>query len=251
MAKPASRQEFKDYVLRKVGHPVIQINISEEQIEDRIDEALSFWNDYHYNGSSHVYLKHQMTQEDIDNGYIEIADPIFQRLLGVTRIFDLGASISSGTGIFNVTYQFVLNNVQDITSYNVSNYYMFMQHLAFIQEILVGKPMIRYNKHVNKIFLDMSMSKIAVGNWIIIEGYDILDEQLHHDMWNDRWLQNYAAVLIREQWGFNLTKFTNMQLVGGVMFNGEQILAEAREERRAMEEQAISSLQPLIYNFYG
>lgn len=251
MAKPASRQEFKDYILRKLGHPVIQVNVSDEQIEDRVDEALQFWADYHYNGSSQVYLKHQMTQEDLDNGYIEIADPIFQRLLGVTRIFDLGASISTGTGIFNVTYQFVLNNVQDITSYNVSNYYMFMQHLAFIQEILVGKPMIRYNKHINRIYLDMSMSKIAVGNWVIIEGYDILDEELHSDMWNDRWLQNYAAVLLREQWGFNLSKFSNMQLVGGVQFNGEQMLNEAREERRLLEEQAINSLQPLVYNFYG
>lgn len=251
MAKPASRQEFKEYILRKCGHPVIQINVSDEQLEDRIDEALSFWNDYHYNGSSHVYLKHQMTQEDIDNGYVEISDPIFQRLLGVTRIFDLGASISTGTGIFNVTYQFVLNNLTDITSYNVSNYYMFMQQLAFIQEVLVGKPMIRYNKHVNKIYLDMNTSKIAVGNWIIIEGYDILDEAMHSDMWNDRWLQNYATVLVREQWGYNITKFTNMQLVGGVQFNGEQILSEAREERRLLEEQAINSLQPLVYNFYG
>lgn len=251
MAKPTSRQEFKDYILRKLGHPVIQINVSDEQIEDRIDEALSFWNDYHYNGSSHVYLKHQMTQEDIDNGYIEMSDPIFQRLLGVTRIFDLGASISTGTGIFNVTYQFVLNNLTDITSYNVSNYYMFMQQLAFIQEVLVGKPMIRYNKHVNKIYLDMNTSKIAVGNWIIIEGYDIIDETLHSDMWNDRWLQNYATCLLREQWGYNLTKFINMQLIGGVQFNGEQILIEAREERKQMEEQAINSLQPLVYNFYG
>jgi hypothetical protein len=249
--KPSSRQEFKEYILRKLGHPVISINVSDEQIDDRVDEAISFFNDYHYNGASHVYLKHQITQEDLDLGYIEIADEIYQRLLGVTRIFDLGASISSGTGIFNVSYQFVLNNVQDITSYNVSNYYMFMQHLAFIQEVLVGKPMIRYNKHVNKIYLDMNTSKIAVGNWIIIEGYDIIDEQLHSDMWNDRWLQNYATALLKEQWGSNITKFSNMQLVGGVQFNGEQILNDAKEERRALEEQAINSLQPLTYNFYG
>ena len=251
MAKPASRKEFREYVLRKIGAPVIQINVSDEQIEDRIDEAIQFWNDYHYNGAQHVYLKHQMTQEDLDRGYVELPDEVFQRLLGVTRIFDLGASISSGTGIFNVQYQFVLNNINDITGYTVSNYYMMMQHLAFIQEVLVGKPMIRYNKHVNKLYMDMNMSKIAVGNWIIIEGYDIIDEAEYSDMWNDRWLQNYAVVLIREQWGFNLTKFTNMQLVGGVQFNGEQILADAKEERRDMEDKAINSLQPLVFNFTG
>ncbi len=252
MAKPTSRQEFRDYILRKIGYPVIQINVSDEQIEDRIDEAVSFWNDYHYSGSEHVYLKHQLTAQDIEQGYIDLNDkPAFKRILGITRIFDLGVSISSGSGMFNVTYQFVLNNIQDITGYTVSNYYMTMQHLQFIQEILVGKPMIRYNKHVNKLQLDITTGKLTPGNYIIIEAYDIIDEELYSDMWNDRWLQNYAAVLVREQWGLNLTKFTNMQLVGGVQFNGEQILNEAREERRAMEEQAISSLQPLLYNFSG
>ena len=251
MAKPASRQEFKEYILRKIGAPVIQINLSDEQIEDRIDEAISFWNDYHYSGSEHVYLKHQLTETDISNGYIELPDAVYQRLLGVTRVWDMGVSISSGTGMFNVSYQFVLNNIQDITGYSMSNYYMTMQHLQFIQEVLVGKPMIRYNKHVNKIHLDMTMSKLTPGNYIVIEGYDIIDEALYSDMWNDRWLQNYATVLVREQWGLVLTKFTNMQLVGGVQFNGDQILSEAKADRKEMEEQAISSLQPLVYNFSG
>lgn len=251
MARPTSKQEFKEYVLRKIGAPVIQINVSDEQVDDRIDEAIQFWNDYHYNGSEHVYLKHQLTQTDIDNGYIELPDEVYQRLLGVTRIFDMGVSISAGGGMFNVTYQFVLNNIQDITGFTVSNYYQTMQHLQFIQEILVGRPMIRYNKHVNKIHLDMTMRKLVPGNFIIIEGYDIIDPGLYSDMWNDRWLQNYATVLVKEQWGTNLTKFTNMQLVGGVQFNGEQILNEAREERRLMEEQAINSLQPLVFNFSG
>jgi hypothetical protein len=247
MAKPQSKEQFKEYCLRKLGHPVIQINVSEEQVDDRVDEALSFWNDYHYNGSELIYLKHVLTQEDIDREYIEVPE----RLLGVVRIFDLSSSISSGTGMFNVTYQFVLNNIGDITGYNIQNYYMSMQNLRFMQEMLVGYPMIRYNKHINKLYLDLSWDKLTVGNYIIIEAYDIIDEQLYIDMWNDRWLQNYATALIKEQWGSNLTKFTNMQLVGGVQFNGEQILNDAREERRAIEEQAIASLQPLIYNFSG
>lgn len=251
MAKPQSRQEFKEYVLRKIGAPVLQINASDEQIEDRIDEAIQFFNDYHYNGAEHIYLKHQITETDIANGYIQLADEIFQRLLGVTRIFNVGGSISSGTGMFNVSYQFVLNNIHDITSFNVNQYYTAMQHIQFIQEILVGMPMIRYNKHVNKIYLDMTMSKLSPGTYIIIEGYDLIDESLYSDMWNDRWLQNYATVLIREQWGYNLTKFVNAQLVGGVQFNGEQILNDAREERKNMEEQAINSLQPLVFNFSG
>jgi len=247
MAQPNTKQEFKQYVLRKIGAPVIQINVSDEQVDDRVDEAISFWRDYHYDGSQLVYIKHELTQQDIDRGYVEVPE----RLLGVVRIFDLSSSISTGTGFFNVQYQFVLNNLEDLTSYSIQHYYMSLQYLQFIQEILVGLPMIRYNRHVNRLYLDVTKSILNPGSFIVIEAYDIIDEATYSDVWKDRWLQNYAAVLIREQWGLNLTKFTNMQLIGGVQFNGENILAEARAERKEMEEEAVSKLQPLTYNFIG
>lgn len=247
MALPSSRSEFKDYILRKIGAPVIEINVSDEQVEDRIDEAISFWRDYHYDGSQMVYLKHELTQEEIDQGYVEIPE----NMLGVTRIFDLSSSISTGTGFFNVQYQFVLNNLDDITGYNIQHYYMSMSHLQFLQEILVGKQLIRYNRHMNRLHIDGKKSVMTAGSYIIIEGYDIIDGETYSDVWQDRFLQNYASALIREQWGLNLTKFTNMQLVGGVQFNGEQILSEAKTDRKEMEENAINSLQPLTYNFVG
>lgn len=247
MARPTTRAEFKEYVLRKIGAPVIQINVSDEQVEDRIDEAISFWRDYHYSGSQLIYLKHQLTQTDIDNGYIEVPE----RLLGISRIFDLSSSISTGAGFFNVQYQFVLNNLEDITGYNIQHYWQSMQYLEFIQEILVGKPLIRYNRHINRVYIDVNKDLLVPGEYIIVEAYDIIDPDTYSDVWNDRWLQNYASALIREQWGLNLTKFTNMQLVGGVQFNGEQILSEAKADRKEMEEQATQSLQPLTYNFIG
>jgi hypothetical protein len=247
MAQPDTRQEFADYVLRKIGAPVIEINVSEDQIEDRIDEGVSFWRDYHYNGSQLIYIKHQITQEDKDNGYVQVPSTI----LGISKVFDLSTSISTGSGIFNVNYQFVLTNIQDITSYNMQHYYMTMQNLEFLQEILVGRPLIRYNRHVNRVHIDADKSNLTVGEYIIIEAYDVIDPNTYSDVWSDRWLQNYCSALIREQWGLNLTKFSNMMLVGGVMFNGEQILAEARADRERMEEDAIANLQPLTYNFIG
>ena len=116
MAQPTTRNEFKDWVLRKLGAPVIDINVSDEQVEDRIDEAIDYWRDYHYNGSQLVYLKHQLTQTDKDNGYITLPST----LLGISGIFNMQSSISTGSGIFNVQYQFVLNNLEDITGYNLS-----------------------------------------------------------------------------------------------------------------------------------
>lgn len=247
MAQPTTRQEFKDWVLRKLGAPVIDINVSDEQIDDRLDEAVDFWRDYHYNGSQLVYMKHQITQENKDNGYIDLPTGI----LGISGIFNMQSSISTGSGIFNVQYQFVLNNLEDITGYNITNYYMSMSHLEFLQEMLVGKPMIRYNKHVNRLYLDTDPGLLVVGEYIIIEAYDVIDPSTYSDVWSDRWLQNYATALVKEQWGSNLTKFSGMQLVGGVSFNGEQILSDAREERRLMEEEAVNELQPLSYNYIG
>lgn len=247
MPQPTTREEFKDYILRKIGAPVIEVNVAEEQVEDRVDEALSFWNDYHYNGSQLVYIRHQLNAEDVANKYITLPE----KLLGISKVFDLSSSISSGTGMFNVQYQFVLNNVTDINGYGMQNYYMTMQHLEFMQEILVGKPLIRYNKHVNKLYIDVDSSSLVEGQYIVIEAYDLIDPDTYSDVWSDRWLQNYASVLVREQWGLNLTKFTGMQLVGGVSFSGENILAEARADRERIEEDAISNLQPLTYNWIG
>jgi|TARA_R110000744_G_scaffold288531_1_gene399497 hypothetical protein len=247
MAQPNSREDFKEYILRKIGAPVIQINVAEEQVEDRVDEAVSFWRDYHYNGSQLIYLKHEITEADKENGYITLPRDI----LGISKIFNFDTSISTGGGMFNVQYQFVLNNVQSMSSYGMTNYFMTMQHIEFMQEMLVGKPIIRYNKHVNKLHIDNDKERWVVGNYIIVEAYDIIDPDEFSDVWQDRWLQNYASVLIREQWGLNLTKFTGMQLAGGVSFNGEQILSEARAEREKMEEDAINNLQPLTYNFIG
>ena len=247
MAQPTTREEFKDYILRKIGAPVIEINVADEQLDDRVEEAMSFWNDYHYNGSQLVYIKHLLTAEDVANKYITLPD----KLLGISKVFDLSTSLSSGTGIFNVQYQFVLNNVTSINSYGMQNYYMTMQHLEFMKEILVGRPLIRYNKHVNRLHIDVASSSLIEGQYIIIEAYDLIDPTTYSDVWSDRWLQNYATILVREQWGLNLTKFTGMQLVGGVSFNGESILAEARADRERVEEEAIRSLQPLTYNFIG
>jgi len=247
MTQPTTRAEFKDYCLRKLGWPVIDINLSDEQIDDRIDEAIDFYRDYHYDGSQLVYLKHQITQAEIDQGWI----PVDSNLLGVTRVFNFSSSIASGSGMFNVNYQFVLNNLQSITGYSIQNYYTSMTHLQFLQEWLVGTPLIRYNRRVDRLYIDVDKGQMSDGMWIIVEAYDIVDPDVYADFWKDRWLQNYAATLIKENWGNVLTKFDGMQLVGGTTFNGQQILSEAREERQRMEEQAIQTLQPLVHNWIG
>lgn len=245
MAQPVNRQEFKEYCLRKLGKPVIEINVDDDQVEDRIDEAISFWRDYHYDGSELVYYKHQLTADDLANGYI----PIPPEIIGVVRIFDIGgmyAGISGG--IFSAQYQYILNNISTLNSGGISDYFNMRTNLNLIEEVFTGKPIVRFNRHSNKLFLDVSSSKLEVGNYLIVESYGTIETP---DVWSDRWLQNYATCLIKENWGSNVTKYQNMQLVGGMSFNGEKILDDAREERRKLENEVIIGFSPLIRNFYG
>lgn len=246
MAQPTTREEFKQWCLRKLGKPVIEINVDDDQVEDRIDEAISYWNDYHFDGVEKTFFKKELNQTDIDNQYITVPENI----IGVINIFDIGDSLSTNN-LFNIRYQFALNEIYDLSNYNLSNYYLAMQHIQFLEEILVGKQPIRYNRHVNKLHIDMDWGKVNVGDYIIAEAYQVLDPNTYNDMWKDRWLQNYAAAKIKYQWGTNLTKFEGMQLPGGVTFNGMQILQDAQQEIDKLEEDMITSYSLPVIDMIG
>lgn len=246
MAQPTSRAEFKEYCLRKLGKPVIEINVDQDQIEDRIDEALMYYWDYHFDGTEKMYVKYQMTQTDLDNGYILVPENV----IGVVNLFPIAGNLT-GSGIFSATYQFVLNNLHDFVNYDMINYYMSFQHLAFMQEILSGRQPIRYNRNQNKLYIDMNKDKINVGEFIVYECYQVVDPTTYADVWKDRWLQNYATAKIKYQWGTNLTKFIGMNLPGGVQFNGEKILNDADEEIKKMEQEMLSSYSLPITDMIG
>jgi hypothetical protein len=249
MAKPTTRKEFKEYCLRKMGHPVIKINLDNDQIEDRIDEAIQYYNDYHFDGAEKIYYKHLVTQTDIDNKYITI--PGSENVIGITRIFNIGDPSMNASDIFNIRYQIALNDMYTLTSVSMTPYYLAMEHLALIQELLVGQQPIRFNRHMNRISVDMNWDKAKVGNYLLFEGYKALDPDTYSDMWNDRWLQNYTVVLLTEAWGRILTKFDSMQLVGGVKFNGNKILDDARKEREKLEAEMITTYSLPAYDFFG
>ena len=246
MAQPTSREEFKEWCLRKLGKPVIEINVDDDQVDDRIDEALSYYHDYHFDGTEKMYVKRQITQKDIENGWI----PVPENVIGVVNIFPIAGNLT-GSGIFSANYQFVLNNLHDFVNYDMINYYMSFQNLAFMQEILSGRQPIRYNRHMNKLHVDVSKDKLNVGDYLVYECYQVLDPEYYTDVWKDRWLQNYATAKIQEAWGRNLTKFTGMNLPGNVQFNGEKILDDAREDIKRMEDEMISSYSLPIHDLVG
>lgn len=237
MAKPTSRAEFKEYCLRSLGKPVINIDVEDSQVDDRVDEALRYYWDYHFDGSEKAYYKHQITEEDKANKYIILPDNI----IGAVRIFGIGFYSSSTNNMFNVNYQIALNDLYALTSYNLVPFYMTMQHLNVLQEILVGEKPIRYNRHNNILHVDMNWEVIDTGQYLIVEAYEILDPDIYTEAWSDRWLMAYTTALIKRQWGNNTKKFKNMVLPGGITISGQEMYDEAQEEIAKMEAEMINS----------
>ncbi len=244
MAQPTNREEFKEFCLRKLGKPLIEINVSDDQVDDRLDQALSFYADYHYDATEKIYYKHQVTSTDKANKYITIPDNI----IGAVKVFNINDP-SLGYNMFDIRYQIALNDLYTLTNTSLVPYYMAMEHLATIQELLVPDTMIRYSRHKNQLFIDMNWDRVLVDQYFLVEAYQVIDPEVYTDVWKDRWLQEYTTVLIKENWGENLGKFLNMSLPGGVKFNGDRILSEARQDKAKMEEDMIKSYSMPIQDF--
>lgn len=247
MAVPTSRSEFKAYCLRKLGAPVIEINVDDDQVDDRVDEAFRYWWDYHFDGSDKIYYKQQITEQNKTDKYITLPENIN----GVVRIFPIADPIVRSDDLFNIRYQIALNDLYTLTSVSMVPYYMVMEHLALVSELLVGQQPIRYVRHKDRLYVDMDWNSMRVGEFLLVEAYEVVDPDVYTDAYGDRWLQNYCTALIKRQWGSNLTKFTGMSLPGGVQFNGEKIYNDAVDEIAKLEQEMISSYSLPVSDMIG
>jgi hypothetical protein len=247
MATPTTKAEFKEYCLRKLGKPVIEINVDDDQVDDRIDEALRYYYDYHFDGSERTYYKHQITENDVANKYITLPENI----IGAVSVFSIGDPSIRADDLFNIRYQIALNDLYTLTNVSIVPYYMVMEHLSLLTEMLVGKQPIRYSRHKDRLHIDTDWGNLRVGSFLVVEAYEIIDPAVYIDAWNDRWLQNYATALIKRQWGSNLTKFTGMSLPGGVQFNGEKLYNDAVDEINKMEQEMISGYSLPVLDMIG
>lgn len=246
MAVPSSRSEFKEYCLRKLGKPVIEINVDDDQVEDRIDEALKYYWDYHFDGTERIYYKHAITANNVVDKYITLPENV----IGAVRIFNIGDPMVTNN-LFDIRYQIALNDLYTLTSVSMIPYYMMFQHIQHMEQLLVGQQPIRYNRHNDKLYVDMDWNKVNVGNYLIVEAYQVLDPDVYTDAWGDRWLSRYATALIKKQWGSNLTKFSGLQLPGGVQFNGDKIYNDAVNEIEAMEKDMSNSYSLPAFDMIG
>ena len=260
MAEPASREQLKQYALRALGKPVIEINADDNQLEDRIDEALQYFAQYHYDGIRRTYLKYKYTQADKDRvttnssesvtkngvttaweegqGYIVVPDSV----VSVVNIFPF--SSKGSLNLFDVRYQLRLNDLYDFSSTSVVNYDVVMRQLDFLDHILVGEKPLRFNQHDNRLYIDMDWKNdLQVDEYLVIECYRKMDPTVYTDVYNDIYLKRYVTALFKKQWGANLAKFNGIAMIGGVTLNGQQIYTEALQDVEKLETEIRSTFE--------
>ena len=232
MAIITSRDELKDYCLRRLGAPVIKINVDDAQLEDRMDDALQIYQDYHYDAVEKYYWKHEITQEDVDNRYFSVHPDI----TGITRIFPLNDTLTKGN-MFDLRYQLRLHELYDFTSTSYTNFSITMQHLRNLELMFTGEIPIRFQRHTNRLTPDWAWGtpQAYVGMTVIAEGYKIIDPEIFSDVYNDRWLKTYITAVFKRQWGDNMKKYGGVQLPGGIILNGKEIFDEAVRDIEQLE----------------
>ena len=279
MAKPSTRQGLIDYCLRKLGAPVLEINVDDDQIDDLVDDAIQYFNERHYDGVERMYLKYKVSQDDIDRGraggtdgvgivtttgtsnivgtattfnfyensnYIQVPDSV----IGVEKIFKFDTSAISG-GMFSIKYQLFLNDLYYFSSVDLLTYAMTKTYLEDIDFLLTTDKQVRFNKRQDRLYLDIDWTAQSEGNYLVIDCYRALDPNDYARVWNDSFLKPYLTALIKRQWGQNMMKFTGVKLPGGVELNGRQMYDDAQKELDVLMEKMSNTYELPPYDMIG
>jgi len=272
MAQPASRQEFIDYCKRQLGAPVLEVNVAEEQISDLIDDAIQHFNERHFDGVAQMYLKYQVTQEDIDRGtapnktqvgivttntsatiagvstsfkweensnYLQVPPSI----IGVTKVFHFDGSNTMSSGMFSMKYQLFLNDIHYWGNTELLTYSMLKRYLEDIDFLLTTEKQIRFNQRMDRLYLDIDWDEVVANDYFVIDCWRLVDPSDYSRVWNDSFLKRYCVQLFKRQWGQNLIKFQGVKLPGGVELNGRQIYDDATKELERIGDQMMSTYE--------
>ena len=261
MSKPNSRATLKDYCLRKLGYPVLEINVDDDQIDDLTDDAIQYFQERHFDGIERVFLKHKLTAADITtakttatttsattgasngitstgnadsfletNNYLKLPDHV----IGVEKVFKMDQNTIS-SGLFNIKYQIFLNDLYYYGALDLLNYAMTKTYLEDLSRIITPDTQIRFNKKQHNLYMDIDWNQISADTFIILDCYRLVDPGTATDVYNDFWLKRYLTALIKKQWGQNLIKFQGVMLPGGIQLNGRQIYDDAVKEIEEIE----------------
>ena len=275
MASPSSRSELADYCRRQLGAPVLEINVADEQVDDIIDDAVQYFQERHFDGVAQAYLKYRITQDDIDRGRASMAsgkkqtgittttatadiagtDVTFSyyensnflqipaSVIGVTKIYHFDGTNTMTNNMFSVKYQMFLNDIYYWGSTELLTYAMTKTYLEDINFLLTTEKQIRFNKRMDRLYLDIDWDSVTKDDWLIIDCFRQLDPSDYARVWNDSFLKKYTTALLKRQWGQNLLKFQGVKLPGGVELNGRQIYDDAEKDLEIIREQMSNSYE--------
>jgi len=280
MAKPSTKQELIDYCQRRLGAPVLEINVDDDQIDDLVDDTFQYFNERHFDGVEKMFIKYKITQADIDRGkatgttgvgivtttalgvntgigsitsnwyetsnYIQVPDSV----LGVEKVFKFDTSSISG-GMFSIKYQLFLNDLYYFNSVELMQYAMTKTYLEDIDFLLTPEKQMRFNKRQDRLYIDMDWSESAVDEWIILECYRALDPESFTQGYNDSFVKKYLTALIKRQWGQNLIKFKGTKLPGGIELNGREIYDDAIKDLEDIKERMSTEYEVPPLDFIG
>ena len=281
MAKPATRQQLIDYSLRKLGAPVLEINVDDDQIDDAVDDAFQFFNERHFDGVERMYLKYKISDEDINRGsasgttgvgivttsatstsiagygtttsnwyetsnFIQVPDSV----IGVEKVFKFDTSSISGS-MFSIKYQLFLNDLYYFNSVELLQYAMVKTYLEDIDFLLTTDKQVRFNKRQDRLYLDIDWGAQQKDDFIILDCYRVLDPTNFTGVYNDSFLKRYLTSLIKRQWGQNLIKFKGTKLPGGIELNGREIYDDAERELEDLRSKMTSEYELPPYDFIG
>ena len=281
MSKPSSRQELIKYCLRRLGAPVLEINVDDDQIDDLVDDAIQYFQERHFDGVERMYLKYKITQDDLDRGrakgtdgvgivttsasstsisgigtitsnfyetsnFIQVPDSV----IGIEKIFKFDTSSISG-GMFSIKYQLFLNDLYYFNSVELLQYAMTKTYLEDIDFLLTTDKQIRFNKRQDRLYLDIDWGSQSKDTWMVIDCYRALDPESFTQLYNDSFMKKYLTALIKRQWGQNLIKFSGVKLPGGIELNGRQMYDDAEKELEDIKSRMTLEYELPPYDFIG
>lgn len=281
MAQPTTRQELIDYCKRKLGAPVLEINVADEQIDDLVDDAIQLFQERHFDGVYPTFYKYQITQNDIDRGrargnnsvvglvtttvttnivgtattfkYTENSNYLQMppNIIGVNKIFQFDGTNTITNNMFSIKYQIFLNDVYHLGAVELLSYAMVKTYLEDLGFLLNTQKQIRFNKRQDRLYLDIDWGSISVGTYVIIDCYSTLDPNDYARIYNDSFLKPYLTSLIKRQWGQNLIKFQGVKLPGGIELNGRQIYDDGQKEIDTLMEKMSNTYELPPFDMIG
>ena len=281
MAQPASRSQLKDYCLRQLGAPVLEINVADEQVDDIIDDAIQYFHERHFDGVLRTYLKYQITQDDIDRGkgpgqdgvlgivtttasstidgsemqfdweensnYLQVPPSV----IGIDKVFHFDGSQSMSSGMFSIKYQLFLNDIYFWGAMEMLTYNMTRTYLSDLEFALTTQKQFRFNQRMDRLYLDISWGEVTPGDYLVIDCFRTLDPNDYVRVWNDSFLKKYTTALLKRQWGQNLIKFRGVKLPGGLELNGREIYDDAEKDLERIKEKMMLEYELPPLDFIG